>query len=67
MYDKAELVIRQVSLSSGIPVHYLTTKGKRKSVAKAKKECRRRLREELDLSWSEINMFLGYSPHYHRL
>lgn len=67
MYDKAELIIRQVSLQHGVPVHLLTTRGKLKHVAKAKRDCRRRLRYEAELSWGEINMLLGYSRHYHRL
>ena len=67
MYDRAELIIRQVSLSYGVPVKQLTTKGKLRHVARAKKECRRRLREEVGLSWGEINLFLGYSSNYHRL
>lgn len=67
MYDKAELIIRQVSLQFGVPVSDLTRKGKKKHVIEAKKQCRRRLRYEADLSWSEINLFLGYSKHYNRL
>lgn len=67
MYDKAELIIRQVSLQFGVPVSDLTRKGKMKHVLEAKKQCRRRLRYEADLSWREINEFLGYSRHYHRL
>lgn len=67
MYDRAELIIRQVSLKSGVPILQLVNKGKMKHIAEAKRECRTRLREELGLSWGEINLFLGYSPHYHRL
>lgn len=67
MYDKAEIIIKQVSLQFGVPVSELTRKGKQKHVLEAKKQCRRRLRYEADLSWSEINLFLGYSRHYHRL
>lgn len=67
MYDKAELIIRTVSLQHGIPVIQLTQKGQTKHLALAKKDCRRRLRYEADLSWAEINHLLGYSRGYHRL
>lgn len=67
VYDKAQLIIRLVSLQYGVSVNDLTRKGKTKHVLEAKKECRRRLRNEADLSWREINEFLGYSLHYHRL
>ena len=67
MYDKADLIIRQVSLQTGVPLSDLTTKGKRKHVAAAKRICRRRLREEAGLSWGEINLFLGYRCGNNRL
>ena len=67
MYDKAELIIRQVALRWGLPADRLTRKGKTKHVLMAKKDARRRLRYEAELSWREINDLLGYSPHYHKL
>jgi len=67
MYDKAELIIRQVALRWGIPARKLTEKGRTKHLLLAKQDCRRRLRYEAELSWREINELLGYSDHYHRL
>lgn len=67
MYDRAEIIIRQVALHWGIPASRLTSKGRTKHLQLAKADCRRRLRYEAELSWREINDLLGYSAHYHRL
>lgn len=66
MWDRALIIIKIVSMDSGIPVKLLTSKGQTKNVVEAKHEIRRRLRLETDLSWSEINLLLGYAKGSHR-
>ena len=50
MYDKATMLIRQKALETGVSVSQLTGRRRTKTVAKAKKELRKQLRNETDLS-----------------
>ena len=66
MYDKATMLIRQKALETGVSVSQLTGRRRTKTIAKAKRELRKQLRNETDLSWTEINELLGYAFNYHR-
>jgi hypothetical protein len=66
MFDQASMIIRIFALQNGVDVHYLTTKGRTKTVAHLKQELRKKLRIETNLSWAEINSLTGRRPNNRR-
>ena len=67
MFREAERIIMMVSLETGVSVSLLTTRGRSKNVAEAKKLARWRLRKETNLSLREIDMVTGGSGKNHRI
>lgn len=67
MFRKAQIIITQEALETGIPMDMLTKKGRTKNVAIAKKRIRQRIRAETDLSWREIDIIMGGSGTRHRI
>lgn len=66
MFDQASMIIRVFALQNGVDVHHLTTKGRTKTIAHLKQELRKKLRNETDLSWAEINLLTGRAVHNRR-
>lgn len=59
MFRKAQNIILDVALEHGISIEMLRGPGRTRTVARARQEACRRLREQTDLSWSEIAMAVG--------
>ena len=67
MYAKAQSIIMQVALQTGVPMDLITKKGRMKNVQIAKTIVRWRMREETDLSLREIDMAVGGNGSNHRI
>ena len=66
MYDKARLIISVFLLQNSIDMHQLLHGGRTKTVAHLRRELRRKLRDETNLSWAEINYLTGHAKNAHR-
>jgi len=66
MFDEAERIIISECLRHGVPIPYVKSTGKTRSVARCRAAIVARLRVDTDLSWKEIGLVLGRSVHNFR-
>ena len=66
MYDKARLIISVFALQNGVTVSQLTTNGRTRTISLLKQQLRKKLRDETNLSWTEINALTGRAANNRR-
>lgn len=61
MFRRAESIILDVAFEEGVSVDLIRSRIRTRTVVRTRQRVVRRLRQETDLSWSEIAMVLGRS------
>lgn len=67
IYREAEVILRRISLQTGVPLSDLTSKSRLKTIMSAKHIAREALRKETKMSIPEIMLLTGSSTKNHRI